>query len=518
MPWNPFNSNPPPQQLLLGQQNNSTVANLDPAEITLQLDIVDNVKNMLVCGHQNRINAGVIIPWNKLLKSKGIDSLNKKSRFSNCSVLLLEIKEANDSDKFEISLDLVYEGDIARNKKGKSYWVTDSNLNDQRYSAFTALQFQKSTITATSDELKRVFGINDSTINNIKTDNLVIRCFILRHAFSVHNNKKETGTNYIINTSLLPVGEKDAFRAGEKIGRFFKKNMIILDDIGCSDLIRTIQTLKQVMDGINSIDTNSLSNFNNNNKAIFAIPCANEILRPGITNTAINVVGNVLTLGNSYNENKTNCRSTTDINKDRNSLLKAVYSNSLVDRSRKDCGSIALNNGKSININWDLFTKDKYFPNREGYRDQNSSAGKICTSLNFIGLFLNKSISPGSRTQQTEIMSITKNGDNETVIIGTDDERDSYGSDDDDDDADLVDPNRWSVDSNSSTNSDKGWKSNYGADAYKPDAYKPDDNLTRGGKLRKSRKSRNTKKSKKSKKYRKTKKARKNRKTRKTRK
>ena len=322
--------------------------------------------------------------------------------------MLLEIKLANDNINFEVSIDLVYEGDIGRNKKKKKYWVTNSVMNDPRYSAFSPLQFQKSTITATSDELKKVFGINVSTINNIKKNKIVIRCFILRHAFSVHNNKKENGTNYKINTSLLPVGEQDSVRAGEKLGRSFKKNMIILDDIGCSDLIRTIQTLKQVMDGINKIDTNSLSNFNNNNKAIFAIPCANEIIRPGLTNTALNVVGNVLTLGNSYNENKTNCRSTTDINKERNSLLKAVYSNSPVDRSRKDCGSIALENGKSININWDLFTKDKYFPNREGYRDQNSSAGKICTTLNFIGLFLNNAISPGSRTEQTERMSNTK--------------------------------------------------------------------------------------------------------------
>ena len=167
MPW-PFTSKPPPQQLLLGQQNNSTVANLDPAEITLQLDIVDNVKNMLVCGHQNRINAGVIIPWNKLLTTRGTVSLNKKARFSNCSVLLLEIKLANDNINFEVSIDLVYEGDIGRNKKKKKYWVTNSVMNDPRYSAFSPLQFQKSTITATSDELKKVFGINVSTINNIK--------------------------------------------------------------------------------------------------------------------------------------------------------------------------------------------------------------------------------------------------------------------------------------------------------------------------------------------------------------
>ena len=93
MPW-PFTSNPPPQ-LLLNQSNASPVSN--NAEKKSEFSMPTGDVNLLFCTHQNRILNNIIKPWNMLIKQKNQDGQNRpllgpKIRFSNCSVLSLEIK------------------------------------------------------------------------------------------------------------------------------------------------------------------------------------------------------------------------------------------------------------------------------------------------------------------------------------------------------------------------------------------------------------------------------------------
>ena len=507
MPW-PFTSNPPPQ-LLLNQSNASPVSNNAPQKPNFIMPEED--VNLLFCTHQNRILNNIIKPWNMLIKQKNDQDgqnqplLGPKIRFSNCSVLSLEIKSRQNTNEFDITLKLVYVGNTAHNKR-EEYWVMSNTPTDNvRYTPKifpnTTITI-KGTISSPPTELSKFFGISNVVLAQMNNTGKMIRCLFLRHGFSQHNKSSEDTSKTIltINTNLKKSGEEAALFAGESMGEIFKTQGITLSEIGASDLIRTEQTLGFFIQGVKNKYPDAVAKFLEGDKQIITIPCSYEV--PGKIGDKVDPTDSVtkwLTLGALKQgfwkkENKTNCRSDPDFSKTRFS-----------GKERKDCRLITVLGGQEIKIpvNWSLY-KQFYLQNNgknEGYRDQQdlTFASAKCINQNFIGLFVNYAFSRFevfSSTMKVEIpVDVTKQFPS-IVDNNADDDANKEEYDDDD-------PNNPAVAVASGLTKMFGPNAMYGSV---------------GGKFRKSRKSRNTKKSKKSKRYRKTKKAKKNRKTRKTRK
>ena len=317
-------------------------------------------KSYLFFSHQNRTKMYVIGTFNEILNLDNQPKINTKYRFSNASILCLNILKDKGQDKYNLKLDLVYTGDSSSNKKPKikkpwmygteielphNYWVKGEDY-DSTTVRFTPHQFQSRTTACSSDVLLNTFKINPQCLK----DNVLYYCFFIRHGQGVHNAIKY---NTKLNTELTNLGVSQAEKAGTQFASIMDNCAITtIDAIAASDLTRTHQTAENFLTSLVKTKSDCLNTIN----CLYIIPCLHELensMKDGSSgfNRSLSSVGLPV-----QNENKTTCTPET-------------------------CSQIIVN-GITIVLCWDYYKKF-YGESIRGKGGNRSS----CRNSHFLGLF-----------------------------------------------------------------------------------------------------------------------------------
>jgi len=168
---------------------------------------------------------------------KFINKNSSKVNFKNCAILKLIMY------KGEITIDLIYEGEILQNEEYKSHYTIEN--------------FNKT-------------NIKDNNDNNNKKNTKYI-FYIVRHGMGKHNQKNSYHLSK--NTELTNTGVTQAINAGKAFKLYLNENKEKIDYYFSSDLQRTRQTLSHILEGINIKNNKAI----NSEIIIHILPCSNEV-------------------------------------------------------------------------------------------------------------------------------------------------------------------------------------------------------------------------------------------------
>uniref|UniRef100_A0A6C0DEL3 Uncharacterized protein n=1 Tax=viral metagenome TaxID=1070528 RepID=A0A6C0DEL3_9ZZZZ len=201
---------------------------------------------------------------------------DEEKRFKNCSFLRLCVNRETG-----ICLQLVYGGELdpGEGKGGRIYYIPD---NDNNKSTTGGALFKKSKDTE-NGQVEKIIEETFININSSPTrlgltskdfdegiDEYVF--YIGRHGQAEHNLKR--ATHLITDTDLTELGKNQALRAGENLKNVLIKNREYINYVFASDLIRTRQTIENILKGMNMNKYVKKLYFP---KEIIILPCSHEL-------------------------------------------------------------------------------------------------------------------------------------------------------------------------------------------------------------------------------------------------
>jgi len=228
--------------------------------------------------------------YNYLKKEK-----EEEKRFQNCSILRLCLKKETG-----LCLQLVYGGELdpGEGKGGRIYYITgkeddkkqiggDGKISKIIYKFVPAMSLTcKKEVTTTEEEndeiamkiIEEIFTNINAGINRLELQNNIFKdvdeyvFYIGRHGQAQHNLKN--ATHLKTDTDVTDLGKEQAFRAGQNLSNVLKNNRENISYVFASDLIRTRQTIENIIKGMNSNKNQKQMYFP---KEIVILPCSHEL-------------------------------------------------------------------------------------------------------------------------------------------------------------------------------------------------------------------------------------------------
>jgi hypothetical protein len=255
--------------------------------------------NKFVIGMKNSINTLYTNTLNKIRKEDYAPHLysykketeEEEKRFKNCSFLRLCLNKETG-----ICIQLVYEGELdpGEGKGGRIYYITGKEddkkqiggvvdvkdkIKNNFVSAITLYKKKEgNTDAATNEIIEEIFTNINSGLNRLKLSNNIFKdvdeyvFYIGRHGQAEHNLK--FATHLKTDTDVTQLGKDQAFRAGQNLSTVLKNNNENISYVFASDLIRTRQTIENILKGMNM-------NKNENDlyvpSQIIILPCSHEL-------------------------------------------------------------------------------------------------------------------------------------------------------------------------------------------------------------------------------------------------
>ena len=257
--------------------------------------------NKFVIGMKNSINTLYTNTLNKIRKEDYTPHLysykketeEEEKRFKNCSFLRLCLNKETG-----ICIQLVYGGELdpGEGKGGRIYYITGKEddkkqiggvvdvkdkIKNNFVSAITLYKKKEGstdTDAATNEIIEEIFTNINSGLNRLKLSNNIFKdvdeyvFYIGRHGQAEHNLK--FATHLKTDTDVTQLGKDQAFRAGQNLSNVLKNNNENISYVFASDLIRTRQTIENILKGMNM-------NKNENDlyvpSQIIILPCSHEL-------------------------------------------------------------------------------------------------------------------------------------------------------------------------------------------------------------------------------------------------
>jgi hypothetical protein len=253
--------------------------------------------NKFVIGMKNSINTLYTNTLNKIRKEDYAPHLysykketeEEEKRFKNCSFLRLCLNKETG-----ICIQLVYEGELdpGEGKGGRIYYITGKEddkkqiggvvdvkdkIKNNFVSAITLYKKKEgNTDAATNEIIEEIFTNINSGLNRLKLSNNIFKdvdeyvFYIGRHGQAEHNLKY--ATHLKTDTDVTQLGKDQAFRAGQNLSSVLKNNNENISYVFASDLMRTRQTIENILKGMN--ETQNKIYFP---KEIIILPCSHEL-------------------------------------------------------------------------------------------------------------------------------------------------------------------------------------------------------------------------------------------------
>ena len=268
---------------------------------------IDKIKNNETLNNslifvKNKINTAQVKISNTIqhpedpLKPRLYDYLKKEKeeekRFKNCSILRLCLNKETG-----ICLQLVYGGELdpGEGKGGRIYYITNDVDNkkqiggDNKMSKFISAMSMTSkkkdvstkeeedddTTTKITKIIEEIFTNINAGINRLQLSNDIFKnvdeyvFYIGRHGQAEHNLKN--ATHLKTDTDVTDLGKEQAFRAGQNLSTVLKNNKENINYVFASDLIRTRQTIENILKGMNQVKDSFFP------KEIVILPCSHEL-------------------------------------------------------------------------------------------------------------------------------------------------------------------------------------------------------------------------------------------------
>ena len=197
-----------------------------------------------------------------------LDKLNPnttKTRFQNCAIIRLSLTENS------VNLELVYSGELSEKEKSKLsksmlYYTTPDKLGQDGL-----IPFQSWTRSS-----KYVVDMLNLNIDELKDKTYVF--YIVRHGQGKHNKqinlklaKFSSTLGLESDTRVTNIGENQAYNSGLALNNILKIKEEIINYWFASDLVRTRQTIVEIIRGLNIIKPSE----------IVILPCSSEINTSG---------------------------------------------------------------------------------------------------------------------------------------------------------------------------------------------------------------------------------------------
>jgi broad specificity phosphatase PhoE len=174
------------------------------------------------------------------------------AHYKNCCIL--ELGFYLRKDKIHYHLDMIYSG--FNDKHSKKYFTALEKDADEKNILFPSK----------AGETKNLLGLTPRTLNS----NIVYRFFIIRHAQSTHNlytTLSKIKGPFKLDTSLTTKGITQAKKAGEFLHQYLLCSKLKIDNLFCSDLKRTRQTMLFLCSSLKLLKAHKMS----------VLPCAHEL-------------------------------------------------------------------------------------------------------------------------------------------------------------------------------------------------------------------------------------------------
>jgi hypothetical protein len=255
--------------------------------------------NKFVIGMKNSINTLYTNTLNKIRKEDYAPHLysykketeEEEKRFKNCSFLRLCLNKETG-----ICIQLVYEGELdpGEGKGGRIYYITGKEddkkqiggvvdvkdkIKNNFVSAITLYKKKEgNTDAATNEIIEEIFTNINSGLNRLKLSNNIFKdvdeyvFYIGRHGQAEHNLKY--ATHLKTDTDVTQLGKDQAFRAGQNLSSVLKNNNENISYVFASDLIRTRQTIENILKGMNMNKNENETYFP---REIIILPCSHEL-------------------------------------------------------------------------------------------------------------------------------------------------------------------------------------------------------------------------------------------------
>jgi hypothetical protein len=215
----------------------------------------------------------------------------QEKRFKNCSFLRLSLNKETG-----LCLQLVYGGELdpGEGKGGRIYYITGKEDDkkqiggDGKISKFvSAMSLRSKKKEGTTEEendeiamkiIEEIFTNINAGINRLELQNNIFKdvdeyvFYIGRHGQAQHNLK--LATHLKTDTDVTDLGKEQAFRAGQNFINILIKNKENINYVFASDLIRTRQTIENIIKGMNSNKNQKQMYFP---KEIVILPCSHEL-------------------------------------------------------------------------------------------------------------------------------------------------------------------------------------------------------------------------------------------------
>ena len=249
--------------------------------------------NKFVIGMKNSINTLYTNTLNKIRKEDYTPHLysykketeEEEKRFKNCSFLRLCLNKETG-----ICIQLVYGGELdpGEGKGGRIYYITGKEDDKKQIggaSKFVSAMslWKKKDVTtdtsaATNEIIEEIFTNINSGLNRLKLSNNIFKdvdeyvFYIGRHGQAEHNLKY--ATHLKTDTDVTQLGKDQAFRAGQNLSSVLKNNNENISYVFASDLIRTRQTIENILKGMNMNKNENETYFPGE---IIILPCSHEL-------------------------------------------------------------------------------------------------------------------------------------------------------------------------------------------------------------------------------------------------
>lgn len=334
--------------------------------------IIEKIKN------NRKLNNSIIAVKNKINQtfSKNVEPYpyiekeqleeEEEKRFKNCSILRLCVNKETG-----LCLQLVYGGELdpGEGKGGRIYYIAnESERNSPTEFIFDNINAGLNRLDLTGKDFAK--GIDEYVF------------YIGRHGQAEHNLKY--ATHLKTDTDVTNLGKEQAFRAGENLMKILKD--VFKEDINyvfASDLIRTRQTIQNILYGMNTYQNKKQQNFFP--KEIIILPCSHELKynSKGICDKPPSFLS--LKIGTKENDPK--CSKTTS----------CVDNN--IENPKSDCNHMTLKifgENKEIPLNWDFYFE----------KNGNKMRNMDCSKTNMIKLAIEYINTYGKSVNKKKVTSL----------------------------------------------------------------------------------------------------------------
>lgn len=213
----------------------------------------------------------------------------EEKRFKNCSFLRLCLNKETG-----ICIQLVYGGELdpGEGKGGRIYYITNDVDNKKqiggdnkmpKFISAMSLTFKKKDVSTEEEDddtkitkiIEEIFTNINAGINRLQLSNDIFKdvdeyvFYIGRHGQAEHNLKN--ATHLKTDTDVTDLGKEQAFRAGQHLSAVLKNNKENISYVFASDLIRTRQTIENIIKGMNQAKDSFFP------KEIVILPCSHEL-------------------------------------------------------------------------------------------------------------------------------------------------------------------------------------------------------------------------------------------------